>query len=127
MPYFLVVRRLEADKAEMEAERERWKEALLEREGDMGRIEDQMQVCRRTPPGGLLAQQHGRKELAALNRGQAVWSLRRGQKRQRSPKVVSQDVSCQPSHIVNCMFAPAQRGPTICRTSVTSAARSSPR
>lgn len=65
MPYFLVVRRLEADKAEMEAERERWKEALLEREGDVGRIEDQMRVCRRTPPGALWAQQHGRKELAA--------------------------------------------------------------
>jgi hypothetical protein len=60
MPYFLVVRRLEADKAEMEAERERWKAALLEREGDVGRIEDQMQVRRHTPPrhtspGALLA------------------------------------------------------------------------
>lgn len=44
VPFFVVVTRLEADKAEMAAERERWKAALLERQSDVARIEQQMQV-----------------------------------------------------------------------------------
>lgn len=53
VPFFVVVTRLEADKEEMAAERERWKAALLERQGDVARIEQQMQVSRHSAATAL--------------------------------------------------------------------------
>ena len=42
MPYFTVVGKLEEEKRQFEAEREQWKRDLLERNGDMHRIETRL-------------------------------------------------------------------------------------